>query len=179
MSRLSYTCTVAGTEVDSSVDSSQRRSAAIDASDLMAVYDSARAAASAGPSAPVTCSRIVRQRPRQDEDLDWISRRMTPSCKNYGWDLKSVVSYDKWSCSYVGRGTVLDEDGKRQSVYNPFKRWSGTIASCASLGENADLSIPDSTMRAVKKLAYWQADGDNAELDVDQFICRIDSLPRL
>lgn len=179
MSKLSYTCRVGGKEVESSVDSSAHRSSPIDASDLMTVYDSARSSVSAASSAPVTCSRIVRERRRQDADLDWISRRMTPNCKNYGWDLNHIVSYDRWTCNYVGKGTIIGKDGKKREVFNPFKQWSGTIASCATLDESADLSIPDSTMRAVQKMAYWQADGDNAGLDEEQFLCRIESLPRL
>lgn len=178
MSRLSYTCKVSGKEIESSVDSSAHRSSGIDAADLMAVYDSARAAAGAAAAAPVTCSRIVRQKPRQDEDLEWIGRKMTPSCKQYGWDLNHIVSYDRWTCNYVGKGTVL-KDGKKVEVYNPFKQWSGTLASCASLNEAKDLSIPDSTMSAIQKMAYYQADGDNAGLDESQFLCRVESLPIL
>ena len=180
MSRLSYTCRVNGTEVNSSVDSSKHRSSTVDASDLSAVYDSARSQVSAPPAADVQCSRIVREKPRQSEDLDWISRKMTPSCKQYGWDLQHVVSYDRWTCNYVGKGTIIDkETGEKKEVYNPFRSWSGQIASCAALNESADLGIPDSTMKAVQKLAYYQADGDNADLDVDQFLCRVESLPRL
>ena len=180
MSRLSYTCKVNGKEVESSVDSSQHKSAPVDASDLMAVYDSARSSVSAPASAAVTCSRIVREKPRQSEDRDWISRRMTPSCKQYAWDLNHIVSYDKWTCRYVGKGTVIDkETGEKREVYNPFKQWSGTIASCAALNEAHDLSIPDSTMKAIQKMAYWQADGDNAGLDENQFLCSVQSLPRL
>lgn len=180
MSRLSYTCDVNGKEVESSVDSSAHRSAPVDASDLMAVYDAARSSVSASASAPVTCSRIVREKPRQDENLDWISRKMTPSCKQHGWDLSHVVSYDRWTCNYVGKGTVIDKKtGEKREVYNPFKSWSGTIASCADLNESVDLGIPDSTMKAVQQMAYWQADGDNAELDENSFLCRVQSLPRL
>ena len=178
MSRLSYTCNVNGKEIESNVDSSAHRSAPVDASDLMAVYDSARTAASAAPATPVTCSRIVREKPRQDENLEWISRKMTPSCKEYGWDLNHIVSYDRWTCNYVGKGTVM-KDGKKVEVYNPFKQWSGTIASCSSLNESSDLSIPDSTMSAIQKTAYYYADGDNAGLDESQFLCRVESLPRL
>ena len=180
MSRLSYTCSVNGAEVDGSVDSAQNRASPVDASDLMAVYDSARTAASASSTTPVTCSRIIREKPRQSEDSEWIHKRMTPSCKQYGWDLNHVVSYDRWTWNYVGKGTVVDEKtGEKREVYNPLKRWSGTIASCASLDESSDLRITDSVMNAVQRMAYYQADGDNSDLDVDKFLCRIESIPRL
>ena len=93
--------------------------------------------------------------------------------------MKHIVSYDRWRCNYVGKGTVLDKDGKKVEVYNPFKQWSGTLASCASLDESHNLGIPDSTMSAVQKMAYYQADGDNAELEESQFLCTVESLPRL
>lgn len=104
---------------------------------------------------------------------------MTPSCKAVGWDLNHIVSYDRFVCNYVGKGTVVDKEGKKREVYNPFKQWSGRLASCAALDENADMSIPDSTYRAAQAYAYYMADGDNADLDQDQFLCRIESLPRL
>ena len=177
-SRLSYACTVDGREVASSVDSSKHRDAPVDAADLHTVYSAARSGAGASASAPVVCSRLDRERKTQDADREWISRKMTPSCKNHNWDLNSIVSYDRWTCNYVGKGTVVDKSGNKKQVYNPFKQWSGTIASCADLSETTDLSIPDSTMNAVQRMAYWHADGDNADLDVDQFLCRIESIPR-
>lgn len=169
---------VDGEEVRSTVDSASHRSAPVDATDLRTVYDAARTAASAPGSATVTCSRIVREKPSQDENLEWISRRMTRSCKQYGWDLNHIVSYDRFTCNYVGQGTVL-VDGKKQQVYNPFKQWSGTLATCSNLNETADLSIPDSTYKDAQAYAYYMADGDNANLEEDQFLCRIESLPRL
>ena len=174
MSRLAYTCSVnGGDEITASVDSSAKQGAPIDAADLMSVWDSARVHAGAAPSASVSCSRITRERPRQDEDAESISRRMTPDCAKYGWDPSHVVSYEKWSCRYMGQGVV---DGKK--VYNPFREWKGTIASCAPLNAE-DMRIPDSTMDAIRRTAYWQADGDGAALDKDQFVCRVSSLPRL
>ena len=180
MSRLAYTCSVGGKDIESKVDSSAHRNDGIDASDLASVYDSARAAAGAPRSTPVTCSRVVREKPRQDEDLEWISRRMTPSCAKTGYDLRSVVSYDSFSCKYVGTGTVI-KDGKPVEVKaHPDRTWSGRIASCTGLGEGGSgLGIPDSTMAAVQRMAYWLADGDNAGLDEKQFVCRVESLPHI
>ena len=180
MSRLSYTCTVdKGREITASVDSSAHRDAPITAPDLEAVQASARQMANAPASAPVACSRIERRNPRQDKDLHWIHRRMTPSCEAFGWNPSQVVSYDKWSCRYVGKGTVRGKDGRKQQVFNPFKQWSGTLASCAGPSASEGIGIPDSTYRAVQKMAYWQADGDASDLDLDQFLCRIESLPAL
>jgi hypothetical protein len=121
-----------------------------------------------------------RTRPVVNEDTEFIRRRMTPSCKAYNWDLSHIVSFDRWQCQYTGKGVVRDADGNRIEVTRPDKRWSGTIASCADPGQSAaalDLSIPDSTYRAVQRTAYHHAGGDDAELDVDQFVCSIQSLP--
>ena len=178
MSRLSYTCRVDGREVSAAVESAGKRTAPVDASDLLTVYDAARKAASASASAPVSCSRIERGAPRHDEDLEWIQRRMTPSCKAYGWDPSQVVSFDKWNCRYIGKGYIVDKDGHKKEVFNPFKSWSGTIASCASMSSES-LGIPDATMDAVRRMAHYQADGDASGLSPEQFLCRVESLPRL
>ena len=179
MSRLAFTCRVDGKEVTSHVDSARHRSAPVDATDLTSVYDAARSAVSAPASSVPVCSRIVRERPRQSEDLEWISKRMTPSCAKSGYNPNDVVSYDRWTCHYVGKGTVVDKaTGEKREVFNPFKTWSGTIASCATLDETSTgLGIPDSTMLAVQKMAYYQADGDASDLDVNNFLCRVQSLP--
>ena len=179
MSSVSYTCSVGGKKIHGAVDSSSGPQSVLDASDISAVYDAARTQLHAGPTSDVTCSRMVRERKTHPEDLEWIQRRMTPSCKRYGWDPSQVVSYDKWRCKYAGEGTVVDKHGNKTRVRNPFKQWSGTIASCAALDEDVGLSIPDSTYSAVQRWAYHQADGDNAELDPKQFVCTIESIPRV
>lgn len=180
MSQLRYTCTVDDKQIHGATDSSARPDAAVDAADVHAVYDAARDQLRVGRGAPVTCSRIDRAAPRQAADLEWINRRMTPSCKNVGWDPSQVISFDRWQCRYVGKGTTTDEHGNRVEMYNPFKTWSGTIASCAALDEqHADLRIPDSTMDAVRRWAYHQADGDAHNLDVNAFVCSVDSIPRM
>lgn len=180
MSQLAYTCTVNGREVSGVTNSKERRSAPIDAADLREVYDAARKTAGVSTTAAsVTCSRLAREKKEHNEDLQWIRRRMTRSCAAYNYDPSAVVSYDRWSCSYVGQGTVVDEHGNKRMVYNPMKRYSGRIASCASLDPKEGLGISDATMRDVQTMAYHQADGDNAELDVNQFLCRVESLPRI
>jgi hypothetical protein len=179
MSQLAYTCSVAGTEVRGTVDAADRPAHPITARDVTRVYDAARHQVGVGPTTAVDCSRLERSAPRQSEDLEWINRRMTPSCKAFGWSPNDIVSFDRWSCRYIGKGTVTDKHGNKTEVFNPFKSWSGTIASCADLDANAGLAIPDSTMRAVQRMAYYQADGDAANLDVNNFVCTITSLPRI
>lgn len=179
MSQLRYTCSVGGRAVESTVDSSEKRGAPVSANDLFLVHNAARSEAKASASTPVTCSRVVREKPRMSEDMQWIRRKMTPSCAKYGWDLNQVVSYDTWTCNYLGKGTIVGKDGKKSEVYNPLKTWSGKIASCTDLGHESDLSISDETMESVRKMAYHQADGDNAGLDETQFLCRVESLPRV
>lgn len=180
MSRLAYTCRVDDQSVEGFVASERSRKAPIDASDIGAVYADARSTAGSLASAPVTCSRLSREKLPQDRNLEWISRKMTPSCKEHAWSLQSVVSYDKFTCNYVGKGTVLDKDGNEQRVRRPFKQWSGTLASCSTLNEAGEgLGIPDSTMHAAQQYAYWMADGDAAGLDEKDFLCRISSLPRI
>ena len=177
MSKLTFVCSVNGTNVSSSVASTEKRTAAIDAAAMRSVYDAARAHAGSAHDAPVQCTRV--DRARADEDMSWVHRRMTPDCAAVAWNPSQVVSYDRWSCRYMGKGVVTDKDGNRQLVYNPFKQWSGRIASCAAPDPDKGLGIPDSTMKAVQKMAWYQADGEAAELDENQFMCRIESLPVL
>lgn len=179
MSQISYTCSVSGTEIHGAVDAADPPNTNINASDITRVYDAAREQLGVSRSTGVECSRLERGAPRQNEDLQWIQRRMTPTCAAFGWDPSQVISWDRWSCRYVGKGTVTDRHGNKVEVFNPFKSWSGTIGSCADLNSNADLSIPDSTYHAVQRMAYHQADGDSANLDVNSFICSIDSIPRI
>lgn len=175
MSKLSFTCTVAGAEVTSSVASKEPRTSAIDAAAIRSVHEAARAKAGGAPGVPIQCSRIDRK--RADEDMTWVHRRMTPDCARFGWDPNQVVSYDRWSCRYVGQGVVTDKDGNRQKVWNPFKTWSGRIASCAPLDTSTGLGITDGTMKAVQKMAWYQAGGEASELDENKFLCSVASLP--
>ena len=120
------------------------------------------------------CSRVARV--TDDSDREWIQRRMAPSCKAHGWNPSAVVSHDRFVCRYTGQGTVRDSDGSRKRVYNPWKQWSGRLASCAE-GSPESMSIPDSTMDAVRRYAFHLAGGNEAELDPAQFLCRVESLP--
>lgn len=177
-SKLAYTCRVGGADVASTIRVSEPSTFPVDATDLRKVHDAARAQARAAPGADVTCSRIRRERATSDRDMQWIRRGMTPSCAAFGWDPNNVASFDKWSCRYTGMGTVTDKDGTQRRVHNPMKRWSGTIASCDAPDPDS-FGIPDATMGAVQRLAYHRAGGDESELDLGGFLCRVESLPRL
>ena len=94
-------------------------------------------------------------------------RRMASNCgPNY--DLNKVTAYNKFTCRYLGKG--LDDKGRL--VQNPFQTWKGTLASCDST-----IHISDTTESDIRKLAWDAAGGDEAKLDVDQFVCSIHSIP--
>ena len=176
-SRVAYVCKVGDTEVRGKVDVPQPVHAPINAPDVIAAHNAARARVRADAAAPVSCTRLDRTRPAVNEDDEFVRRRMTPSCRAYNWDLSHVLSYDRWQCEYKGTGIVVDADGNRREVTRPGKRWSGKIATCVDPAHGADMSISDSTYHAVQRMAYHQAGGEEAELDVDQFVCNIQSLP--
>lgn len=178
MSRIVYTCTSGGKETKGSVDSSNNVRDQVNAEEITSVYEDVMKKTNTDSSHDISCSRINREPARQKEDLEWIHRRMTPDCKQWGWNPSQVVSFDKWSCRYMGKGIIKDNEGNERNVYNPYKSWSGTIASCAALNAQ-DMAIPDSTYSAVQKMAYHQADGDASQLNLDDFVCRIESLPRM
>lgn len=95
-------------------------------------------------------------------------RRMASNCASSGWNLKSVTAHNRFTCRYLGKG--LDDRGRM--VQNPFQTWKGTLASCDN-----GLMIGDDVESDIRKLAWDAAGGEEAKLDVNQFLCSISSIP--
>lgn len=98
---------------------------------------------------------------------DLVKHRMASSCAP-SYNLNSITAYNRFECHYLGTG--IDDTGRE--VRNPFQKWRGTLPSC----ENS-IEISDELMSDVKKLAYDAAGGDEAKLDINQFLCTISSIP--
>ena len=98
-----------------------------------------------------------------------------PSCAKTGYDLRSVVSYDSFSCKFVGKGTIYKDGKKIEVTPHPDRTWSGKLASCAGLEDGGPgmMGIPDSSMAAIQRYVYYLADGDNSGLREEDFVCRV------
>ena len=176
-STLSYTCRIDHQEISGTLPSKESRSSPINARDLFSVYDAVRDEVGAPKTKEVTCKIVQRERNAiQTKDMEWIQRRMGPSCRAYGWDPSHVISFDRFECRYMGTGTVPGTDGKDTPLYNPFRTWSGTLASCDA-GSAKSMGISDEQMKAIQTYAHYQADGDASGLDPSKFLCRVESLP--
>lgn len=95
-------------------------------------------------------------------------RRMASNCASSGWNLNSVTAHNRFTCRYLGKG--LDDRGRM--VQNPFQTWKGSLASC-----DEGLMIGDDVESDIRKLAWEAAGGEEAKLDVNQFLCSITSIP--
>lgn len=102
-----------------------------------------------------------------DTGKEIMKHKMSSSCAPY-YDMNKVTSYNKYVCNYLGTG--VDENGNQ--VKNPFKQWKGTLPSCDN-----SLEISAKVENDVKKLVYERAGGDEAQLDINEFICNISSFP--
>ena len=180
-----YQCTVNGQAVSSHVFVPGAAASLNKDTMLEHVHNHARDEASAGKEAVVVCSHV---RPladntsvpsAADEENHYLAKRMAPSCKKYSWDLSQVTTFNHYTCRYLGSGVVKDAAGQSQRVTgNMFKEYRGILPSCDTYGTGSHgLEITDETMRAVKRRAYEQAGGDEAQLDVDRFQCEVMSLP--
>lgn len=98
---------------------------------------------------------------------DLVKHKMASSCAP-DYNLNKITSYNRFTCHYLGTG--VDENGRE--VRNPFQKWSGTLPSCED-----SIQISDELEADVRKLAYDAAGGDEAKLDVNQFLCTIQSIP--
>lgn len=94
-------------------------------------------------------------------------RRMASNC-GPNWNLSSVTAHNRFTCRYLGKG--LDDRGRM--VQNPFQTWKGSLASC-----DDGLEIGDDVEADIRKLAWEAAGGEEAKLDVNQFLCSITSIP--
>lgn len=93
--------------------------------------------------------------------------RMATNCAPT-YDLSNVTSHNRFTCRYLGWGE--DENGRK--VHNPFQTWKGTLASC-----DTSLQIDDQLENDVRKLAWEAAGGEEAKLNVNEFLCSIHSIP--
>ena len=94
-------------------------------------------------------------------------RRMASNCAPH-YSLREVTAYNRFECRYLGEG--IDDRGRK--VRNPFQTWRGTLASCDN-----SIEISDDVEADVRKLAWHAAGGHEAKLDVNQFLCSIQSIP--
>ena len=94
-------------------------------------------------------------------------RRMATNC-GPTYNLNDITAHNRFTCRYLGKG--LDDKGRM--VQNPFQTWKGTLASC-----DDTLAISDDVESDIRKLAWEAAGGEEAKLDVNQFLCSIQSLP--
>lgn len=97
-----------------------------------------------------------------------ISRRRMASNCGPTYNLNNVTSYNRFTCRYLGKG--LDDKGRW--VQNPFQTWKGTLPSC-----DRTFKIGDDVEEDIKKYAWEAASGEEAKLDVNQFVCSIHSIP--
>lgn len=93
--------------------------------------------------------------------------RMASNCAPH-FDINKVTSYNRFECNYVGTGVT--ETGRK--VRNPFQTWKGTLPSCET-----GLELSDQTEEDIRKLVFLNAGGDDAQLNLDEFVCRVTSIP--
>ncbi len=96
-------------------------------------------------------------------------KRMASNC-GPTYNLNHVTSYNRFTCRYLGTG--VDEKGRE--VRNPFQQWKGTLPSCDS-----SIDISDDVEHDIRKLVWEAAGGEEAKLDINQFLCSIYSIPQL
>ena len=101
------------------------------------------------------------------EKQNLLKYKMAKSC-GPDYNLNKITTYNKFECRYLGVGEL--ENGKQ--VRNPFQTWRGTLPSC-----DDSVIISDELMEDVKFVAYDAAGGNEAKLNVDEFLCNITSLP--
>lgn len=132
------------------------------------------AGAAAAAVGAIQCDYIqpiaLRAAAEQDDDA-WMSKRMASDCgPDYNPNQALIINH--FECRYVGKGTLPDG----RVVSNPHKVWKGRLASCHA---QDGLAVSDQLMRDVQKYAYHAAHGDEAKLDVSQFVCDIVSVPTM
>ena len=96
------------------------------------------------------------------------TKRMAGSC-GPSYDLNNITSYNHFECTYQGTG--LDDTGRRVKG-SSYQKWKGILPSCDN-----SVQISDALVADVRKLAWHAAGGKEAQLDVNQFNCRINTIP--
>lgn len=180
---VAYSCSVGGKTVNSHVFVPSKASELNKATVKEHVHNHARAEANASSHASVVCSHIKplsdnvqAEAPAEDH---YLASRMAPSCKQYNYDLNQVTSFNRYTCRYLGTGTVTDAHGNAHTVTaNPFKEYTGILPSCDTFGMGpSGLEIKDETMKAIRHHAYIQAGGKESDLQEERFMCEVMSLP--
>jgi hypothetical protein len=98
---------------------------------------------------------------------DLMTHKMASNC-GPNFNLSDVTNHNQYSCRYLGDG--IDSSGKR--VRNPFKQWTGHIASC-----DKSLEISEQLEEDVKSIVYERAGGEDTKMNKDEFLCDIYSFP--
>lgn len=135
------------------------------------VADHVRGKAGAPADSDVKCSHHVID-PRHSDQ--WLKHKMAPNCEPYGYDMKAVTSYNKFTCRYSGTGRTDDSGNKK--VHRPGYEVKGVLPSCDGPAESYG-KIPDEVMYAVKRLACEKAGCEDSDLDPEQFQCNVFSAP--
>lgn len=141
-------------------------------SQLGDVYRQVRVATGSHANAPVVCNHAIplsQQSTTLTSSNDFIHHRMARNCAPR-FDPNEVTAFNEFRCKYSGKGLV---DGKM--VHNPWKEWSGKLASCDGFREYMEIS--NDVMRDIRDYVYEIAGGDEAKLDREMFTCSVQSLP--
>lgn len=176
-----YSCSIDANEpIISHVTSCEAPSSVVSQSVRSQIHEHARSEfATRNPnhasSGEITCDYIqpiaLSEATSNGEDETWINKRMASDC-GPDFNPNQALMINHFECRYVGKGTLPDG----RVVSNPHKVWKGRLASChASDG----LAVSDQLMRDVQKYAYHAAAGDEAKLDVSQFVCDIVTVPTM
>ena len=170
---LLYTCNVDGRSVSSHFDVDKWDEG--NYFETQDVFEHARQQIGAPHSARVNCYSIgtCDYTPSKSTSTapDFVRHRMSRNCRAGGWNLRSVTSHNKFTCTYDGKG-LLDTG---QLASRPNMQWNGTLSSCDSGYDY--MTISDSLVQDVQEMAYWMAGGEEAELDPKNFTCDIQSVP--
>lgn len=94
-------------------------------------------------------------------------RKMASNC-GPTYNLNNITNHNRFVCRYLGTG--IDEKGRK--VQNPYQTWKGTLPSCED-----SMEVSDDVEADVRRLAWEAAGGEEAQLDVNQFLCSIQSIP--
>lgn len=132
------------------------------------VERAARQKAGVGDDAQVACTIAVQ--PKNDGQ-EWLHRRMASNCAPR-FDLNEITTINHFQCYYEGTGLV---NGKK--VRRPFYHIDGKLASCD--GYNEYMETSDEVMESIKLYAWHKAGGKEAQMDPDQFVCMVQSLPHV
>lgn len=127
-----------------------------------------------GESDPEKISVIAHAMPLKSTSLEahatrLLTQKMASNCGDSA-RLQDVTSHNRYVCHYLGKG----RDTEGNTVENPHQKWSGTLASCEK-----SIDVSEQTAHDIKVMAYHQAKGKEAGLDVHKFSCQVSAIPSL